>query len=579
MNNLKQRAKLMVMFILTALIPLVIVNSINALTATYNMRQVEQELLNKKLSADINAFRTYTTHYFGEIELASNELVSETGEKLQGKYDIIDQISLELGDVATIFIKENDQYKRVLTSIVDETTSKRIEGTLLDSEPVKLAINKGEDYIGSANILGKPYLTAYSPLKDSQGETIGILFVGISQQASQAMIQRNINEMFIQSFAILIVMILLGTVIMLLGAKQIADPLLRLVKLTNVLAAYNLTEDVPEKLRKRKDEIGILSRAIQEIAENLRQMTKGVGDVSAYVTSTSKELENNTIEATQATEEITKTVHEIAEGANQQAESTSDSLQRLEVLGELIDSNKEKMNQLNDASSQVSELAEVGRAIIETLTKMINESNEATIKAYENMKQTNQSANQISEASNLIASIAKQTNLLALNASIEAARAGEFGQGFSVVAEEIRKLAEQSALSTQMIDMQIKTLQQDASNAVMVTESVKEMLNNQTEKAHITEKKYLEIAEAIGVTQSVVQELNKSVKEMHHQKEEVSSHIDSLSAVAQENAAATQEALACIEEQNATLHDMQDSSANLAHMAENLFDMIKKFKV
>lgn len=296
-------------------------------------------------------------------------------------------------------------------------------------------------------------------------------------------------------------------------------------------------------------------------------MIHSVSQISSHVTATSKELANNCIEASQVTEEMAKTVQEIAQGATDQAGSTTECLQRLEELGVLVDTNQVQMEELNASSKKVSGLTEVGREVITNLAKKIKVSNSATIEAYESMQQTNESATQISEASNMIASIAKQTNLLALNASIEAARAGEYGKGFAVVAEEIRKLAEQSARSTHNIDEQIKRLQADASHAVTVIEKVRNMLKEQTEDVQETESKYLEIAQAIEMTQAAIVNLTAVGKQMQEEKEEVSSHIESLSAVAEENAAATEESSACIEEQSASIHDMQQSSTlSLIHI-------------
>lgn len=579
MNNLKQRTKLILIFILVGIIPIVIVSTASILRATASMRAVQESLLSSKLEGDINSGKMYLEHYFKSIDKEGENLVAEDGTNIAGQYEMLDRISEDLNIVATLFIKEDGDYRRVLTSIVNPQTGERAEGTLLGNPGVANTVEGGNTYIGNVDILEEPYLAAYAPMENSSGEMIGIMFVGVSQNVSHAMIQEQIDQSIIGNIVFIAIILVLGMIVMLISASQVANPLIEIVKHTNILATYNLQEDIPDRLRKRKDEIGILANAIQTIEESLRVMIHSVSQISSHVTATSKELANNCIEASQVTEEMAKTVEGIAQGATDQAGSTTECLQRLEELGVLVDMNQVQMEELNASSTKVSALTEVGREVITNLAKKIKVSNSATIEAYESMQQTNKSATQISEASNMIASIAKQTNLLALNASIEAARAGEYGKGFAVVAEEIRKLAEQSANSTHNIDEQVKRLQTDASHAVTVIEKVRNMLKEQTEDVQETESKYLEIAQAIEMTQAAIVKLTAVGKQMQEEKEEVSSHIESLSAVAEENAAATEESSACIEEQSASIHDMQQSSTTLASMASELQEMIKEFKL
>ncbi len=578
MRNLKHRTKLFVIFIITGLIPIWLANVVSFMSGYEGMKEVSNQLLSDKLVENISVFQVYTNQFFGSLELKNEELIDQKGQSIEGQYEMIDKLSDDLNIVATIFVKRNNQFVRVNTSIVDES-GKRVEGTVLDNQEVLEAVNGGQRYIGEADILGKDYLTVYEPLLNNENKMIGILFTGVSKEQSQQMIASNILKTQVASGTVLVIAIMFGIIVIILSAKAIVAPLEQVVMVANIIAQYNLSEDISEKLTNRKDEIGTVARALKAIQDNLREMIRDVGNVSKNVTTTSNELANNCQEANQVTEEMAKTIQEVAQGATDQATSTTECIQRLDTLGALIDSNQGEMVQLNTAASEVNEMTKVGQQVLKDLVRKIKESNMATIEAYESMMQTNESAIQISAASNMIASIAEQTNLLALNASIEAARAGEYGRGFAVVAEEIRKLAEQSAQSTGQIDEQIKKLQKDASTAVVITERVKNMLNEQTQDVMVTENKYDEIAKAIAVTDNSVEQLNQSSLQMQEEKVQVSSYIEALSAVAQENAAATEQASACIEEQSAAIHDMHSSSATLAEMATNLQNMIMKFKL
>ena len=152
------------------------------------------------------------------------------------------------------------------------------------------------------------------------------------------------------------------------------------------------------------------------------------------------------------------------------------------------------------------------------MLRVTEECNEVAKEISEGILKTHESSSKIGQASNVIASIAEQTNLLALNAAIEAARAGEMGRGFSIVAGEIKKLAEQSSKSTKEIDEIVKELQSNAQHAVKTMERVSEITKEQTDSVMKNKDKYILIEEAMESTLEVLEELNASGQEIENMK-------------------------------------------------------------
>ena len=570
-KNLKNKSKLVILFLFTSIIPIVVISFICCVKSIKGMSLIEKNMLQKKISSDILLFENDVYEFLEHIEINGiNENQKNEGHLL------VDKISNDLDVVCTLFLKNENGYERYLTSIRNNN-NERLENTFLDDKNVIKAINNKQIYLGNTFINGNKYLTIYKPIIKNNN-TIGISFIGISQEESRNMIYSELDKFVKDLILVFFIVITIGIMLLILISKTITDPLIYISNYANNMSNYNLNEDINENILNRKDEIGILANSLNSIKDNFRNILHSIDEVSTDVKNISGEFSNNFKETNQTTSEIATTIQHIAEGATTQSIKTINCNEVLDSLDKLIQINKQNLEQLKVSSNDVEKLTKEGKSILFDLVNKINENNEAIEKVYSNILKTNESAIQINEASNVISSISEQTNLLALNASIEAARAGEQGRGFAVVASEIRKLAELSAKSVKEIDNQIKQLQDNATNSVKITENVKESLNEQNKIVELTTNKYESIEKSIFNSNKYIIDIEISQDNINKENIVLSNHIEDLSKTAEENAAATEQISACAEEQSATVESMTNSAVLLNEDSIKLNNLIHNFK-
>ncbi len=523
-----------------------------------------------------------TTKQFGSLSISTDgKLVDDSGEVIDGKFEYIDELSESLGVAATLFKKENGDYIRVLTSIVDEN-GERVVGTKLDSTgEAYTEISKGKQFIGNANILGADYATIYTPIMSSN-EVIGIYFVGVPSEAvSQIMSDGFISIITFVALGMLVIIAFSIVSSYMLGA-YIVNPIIAITKVLINLGQLDFQIDPKDpsvKFIDRKDEIGVMIRSVKDMRDHVAGFIDKASQSAEQLAATSQQMTATSEQSAIATEEVAQTINEIAKGASDQAESTSIGAEKLMVLGKAIEDDKTTIHELVTASQSVTKSIREGLEIVKDLEEKTKATGDATLIVYQSIIKTNDSSSKISDASTLIASIAEQTNLLALNAAIEAARAGEHGRGFAVVADEIRKLAEQSTRSTKNIDEMLVSLVENAEAAVNKMLEAGDLVKNQEITVNTTRNKFNEIAIAMNDAQHMVELIEKSSLIMDAQKNQVQEVIENLSAVAQENAASTEEASAAIEEQSASIEEIANSSENLSELAITLRALLDKFRV
>ncbi|MCR5212385.1 MAG: methyl-accepting chemotaxis protein [Lachnospiraceae bacterium] len=371
------------------------------------------------------------------------------------------------------------------------------------------------------------------------------------------------------------------TVVLIILALLISSKLVKRIRevtgYLNRLSENDLSFAV--KPIKSDDEIGKMKREFIVVQNKLKQIMGVLNDTSSGLVGSVDVMGQNTREATANIDNINTAASEMATVVSKQAEDVSVISGGMKSLSAAMESSMRSTSILEDTSSEISAVTAQGKEKVGTLTSITAESMAAFEKVLSVMNTISESSKKIGTASAFIEDVAQQTNLLSLNASIEAARAGEAGRGFSVVADEIRKLADQSAQSVQGINDVLYELQRNMGEADSQMGVVKDCVERQNISVQETSESFDKIIDSVGSVQSAIDDLNGVNDELKNGFEKITDLVTSLSASAEENAASAVELTNTAEVIARNVDELHSTEGTVHGSADNIADIISQFRL
>lgn len=480
---------------------------------------------------------------------------------------IVNEVS-GMGKTGEIFLVGEDKLMRSNSRFSEETTILERE---INTTAVAEAFANKTDVKIIDNYNGVPVLSTYKTL-NIPGINWAIV-AEIDENEVLAVVNKILKATYIQ----LAVLALLVGLVAYFFANRITKPILQAVNLAREIAEGNLK--APQIEVKSKDEVGVLGNSLNKMMQSLQKIINQVADLSDDLAASSEELSASGEEVAASAEQVGGAIQQVASGAEEQTAQIIESKEQIGSLIDQIEDVDKDSTEMNEQADDVMNILSDGRKLLNgSITKVINVRNNTSDVAVR-INALGDLSREIGNIIELINSIADQTNLLALNAAIEAARAGEAGRGFSVVADEIRDLAEESTSATEEIAQLIADIQSRVEKAVSDMKESEVIVGESEESIKETGLIFTKISKAAEKLKELIENTSSNTKQMNQKSTRVEALVEEIAHVSEDTASNAEEVAASGEEQAASTEEIVKSADDLAQMAINLTNLVSEFEI
>ena len=560
---------LFIRLILLAIIPLFLMGAgVSFVSGAKFINEMRDENYEQMQAVDNMLLRTY-------MKINNKDYIYKDGNIYKGEYgittdiDLINSVKTDTGADISIFHGGD-----ILATTIEDNPKKLDERDAETSVIKDKVLNEGLSYMTTAVMDGVEYYTCFVPIIDKNENNIGMIAASKPKTAVRNAMFENVRGILV----VLLVMLGASIVIIFFFTKAIIKRIKKVSSYLGSMREGDLTVQMSETSLNDSTEIGDMAESAVKLNNSLNKMVDNIKNTGEHLKKSADNMKKTAEFTNNTTEDINKAIEGIAAGASSQAEETQNATNSVMDMGENIEKISDVVSSLLENADVMSRSGEDAHKLMTELSDANIETINAVQKVYYHTELTNDAVKKINRAATVITSIAEETNLLALNASIEAARAGENGRGFAVVAQEIQKLAEQSNESADEIVKEIENLIKQSELSVEVMEEVKENVDKKSDKLTDTFGKFEVVVRGIRKSVDNINEIGNLMEDLNEGRKSIIDVIQSLSAVSEENAAASQETYASTMQFSEVINKLVEDANELNVLSEKLAENISIFK-
>jgi len=477
------------------------------------------------------------------------------------------------------YTEESQKYeKQVLALSTEKETQEVIDRSVDWQEMVITDVfdrYDGGDEVGAASYLRssvEPYsndlIKEFAKLSDIRMDSINAQAQSVTDLGKHSLTL---------TFIISVLVIILGITIALLTSNSITKPIKKVMERMQTIAYGDLTSE-PLAIT-MKDETGQLAMAINQMQVMEKEVMEGIKRASEMLTDNSNELTQSANEVKSGSEQVAITMQELATGSESQATTASNLSVVMGNFTKKVQSTNKSGEKIKDSSMGVLSMTTQGKEYMEDSNRQMAKIDEIVLDAVFKMATLDNQTKEITNLVMIIQKIADQTNLLALNAAIEAARAGEHGRGFAVVADEVRKLAEQVAVSISDITGFVEKIQTESKRVSDSLQTGYTEVQEGTSQIKKTGDTFNQINASVTTMVKGIKDISDNLESIQVNSEIMNSSIEEIASVSEESAAGVEETSAASQEITSSMEEVAGNSEQLADLAKGLAEMVAEFKI